>query len=90
MPAKSKSPEAAQRKVWKAELKSLEANRRKVAKDFVSARKEAQAAVIMARKSLNAANASAARLHARHLKLEPAALRNIDRRIAILNGRLGV
>jgi hypothetical protein len=90
MSAKNTSPEAAQRKVWKAEIKQLEANRRKVAKDFSDERKKAQAAVIMARKSLNAANASAARLHARHLKLEPRAVKAIASRIAVLKGRLGL
>lgn len=90
MPAKKTSPEAAQRKVWKAEIKQLEANRRKVAKDFLNERKKAQAAVLAARKALNAANAASARMHARHLKAEPRAVKAIESRIAVLKGRLGL
>lgn len=82
MSAKSKSPEAAQQKLWKAELKTLAANRRKVAKDFDQ---QLKAAI----KLVDDAMAKLTRLEARVAKAKPAALRNIDRRIAILNGRLG-
>jgi hypothetical protein len=90
MPAKSKSPEAAQRKVWKAELKTLEANRRKVAKDALNERKKAQLTVQEAMKALNTAKFAAERIHAKVLKKEGDAVKNIDRRIAILRGRIGL
>jgi hypothetical protein len=97
MPAKSKSPEAAQRKVWKAELKTLESNRRKVLRDFTAAHfaetkkvQEQVRIVQRAQKELDAAIAKRTRLMAKNEKSEKSALRTIDRRIAILRGRIGL
>jgi len=90
MPAKSTSPEAAQHKIWKAELKSLEANRRKVSKDADIERKKARLEVQAAMKALNTAKFRAQRIEAKILKAETAGVKAIDRRIAILRGRLGL
>jgi hypothetical protein len=84
MPAKkSTSPEAAQRKVWSNELKTTEANRRKVAKDYDKERDRLWKAFMAARKKLDAFD----------LKMEtgkPRALAKFDDRIAVLKGRLGL
>ncbi len=97
MPAKSKSPEAAQHKLWKAELKDLKANRHKVVKNFTALHfaackevRQAELAVAKAKKALDAAAVKRGRLMTKNEKAENAALRNFDRRIAILNGRLGL
>jgi hypothetical protein len=83
MSAKSKSPEAAQRKVWKAELKTTEANRRKVARDFDIERDRLWQVFIAARKKLDAYDAKTE-------KAKPRALAKFDSRIAVLRGRLGL
>lgn len=90
MPAKSKSPEAAQRKAWKAELKTLEANRRKVTKDANTERKKARLEVQAAMKAMNTAKFAAQRIEAKVLKKEGDAVKAIDRRINILRGRIGL
>lgn len=82
MPAKSKSPEAAQRKVWSAEIKTLEGNRRKVKRDFDKERDRLWKAFMTARKKLDAYDAKAE-------KALPRALAKFDSRIAVLRGRLG-
>ena len=83
MPAKSKSPEAAQRKVWKAELSTLEKSRRKVDRDFdKEANRLHQIALVAKRKE----NAYCDRMK----KARPRALAKIDSRIAVLRGRLGI
>lgn len=83
MPAKSSSHEAAMQKVWKAEIKSLDSNRRKVTRDFNAARGKLVKASQAAAKKLSAFDKRAA-------KQQPRALSNIDRRVAILNGKLGL
>lgn len=90
MPAKSTSPEAAQRKVWLAELKTLETNRRKVTKDADAARRAARLEVQAAMKALNTARFKSQRIDAKILKAESAGVKAIDRRMAILRGRLGL
>ncbi len=84
MPAKtSLTPEEAQKRVWKSDLKNLEKQRRKVGRDFTAARKPLAKAFQQARRKLDA-------FDAREAKLRPRALSNIDRRIGILKGRIGV
>lgn len=84
MPAKkSLSPEEAQKRVWKSDLKTLEKQRRKVARDFTAARKPLKKAFLQARRKLDA-------FDAREEKLRPRAVANIDRRIGILKGRIGI
>jgi hypothetical protein len=90
MPAKKTSPEAAQRKVWKAEIKQLEANRRKVAKDFKTERDKAAKASFHAQKVADKLYADFIRIRGRHQKAEPRALKSFDSRIAVLKGRLGL
>ena len=89
MPSKPTSPEAAQRKTWQSEIRSLEKSARKIAGDFAKARTAALRPVIDARKALTAAERKATREIDRLHKREPAALKAVDRRIAILRGRLG-
>lgn len=83
MPAKPLSPEAAQKRVWAAELKTITQNRRKVVRDIAKARKASA-------KDLLAAQRKDTALRQRLLKWEPLQLKSIDRRIGILNGRLGL
>lgn len=83
MSAKSKSHEAAQRKVWKAELKAIDANRRKVLRDFDSARRP------LAKAARDAASKLAA-FDKRASRQKPRVLTNIERRRGILVGKLGL
>lgn len=90
MPAKSKSPEAAQRKVWKAEIKTLEANRRKVEKDYRVEIKKSLTAIRLTKKAHTDSQEALSRLVARQEKMQPRVYGPIDRRIALLKGRLGL
>ena len=83
MPSKSKSPEAAQRKVWKAELTTLERNRRKVERDFDKERHRLHQAAIAAKRKEEDFCRKAE-------KSQPRALAKFDSRIAVLKGRLGL
>ncbi len=83
MPAKSKSPEAAQRKVWTQELSTLDKARRKVTRDHERAR-------TVLEKAVNAAKAKLAAFDKRAAKAFPRATSNIDSRAAVLRGRLGL
>ena len=83
MPAKSTSPEAAQQRVWKAEIKDLEKRRRLVCRDFRVELTRLHKANLAARRAL-------AKYEMRLEKLRPRALAEIQRRIAFLTGRIGV
>lgn len=87
MPAKKTetppSHDAAQKRVWKQDLKQLESMRRKVGRDFDAARKPLYKAFLAARRKLDA-------LDKREEKLRPRAIAKIDRRIGIVKGRLGI
>lgn len=87
MPAKksesSPTHDAAQKRVWKADLKTLESMRRKVGRDFAAARKPLEKAFLAARRKLVA-------FEKREEKLRPRAVAKIDRRIGIVKGRLGI
>lgn len=83
MPAKTTSPYAEQQKLWKLEIKTLESNRRKVARDFNSARTALVKAAQAAAKKLTAFDKRAA-------KQQPRALSQIERRLGFLRGRLGI
>jgi len=84
MPArKSTSPEAAQRKAWKAELKQLDAAGQRVADDFVREQKRLYADLKKAEKAVAIFERTCAKRYA-------AARRKIDTRLAILRGRLGL
>lgn len=82
MPAKSSSPEAAQNKLRRLEIRKLEQQRRKVRADFRNEQKRLIAACESANKALN-------RFMVRVEKQLPKEEADIDRRIDILNGRLG-
>lgn len=88
MPAKSKSPEAAQRKVWKAEIRAHEVAAGKLNKDFDAEQKALRKAIEKAEKALGTANSKYTRFVARRSKLLPARLREIETRIAVLRGRI--
>lgn len=83
MPAKSTSPEAAQRKVWKAERNALGRAYSKVLQDA----NKAQSA---ATKKFMAAKREYEKAIKRIDREVPKATGKIERRIAILDGRLGV
>ncbi len=82
MPRKSTSPEAAQKQVWKAELKDLTRNRKKILGDGHKARIAAVARLRIAEREYSNAVAKIDRE-------VPKATKSIDRRIAILEGRIG-
>lgn len=77
MSAKSKSPDAAQRKVWKAELKQLDAAHRKISADFLREQKRLNAEILKAEKNFAAFNRRAG-------KARLAACSKIDSRRAVL------
>jgi hypothetical protein len=83
MPAKTTSPEAAQRKIWKAEIKTHQKAASKVKADFRNEQKRLIATCEAANKALD-------KFMARAEKQMPKQLSSIDSRIAILKGRLGV
>lgn len=83
MPAKSLSPEAAQQRVWKAEVKDLQKRRRKVDRDF-------KRELTRLRKAELAALRARVKYELRVDRLRPRAINDIDRRIGILNGRIGI
>lgn len=83
MPAKSNSPEAAQRKVWKEELKTQQAAWRKICKDFRDEQKRLIAAS-------EAAHREVLKFQKRAEKQMPRALGKIESRVAVLRGRLGL
>jgi len=81
--SKSKTPEAAQKKVWKAERKALVRAYGKILNDANKAMKAAS-------KKLKAAQREYEREMRRIDRDVPKATDKIERRIAILDGRLGV
>lgn len=83
MPAKSSSPEAAQNKLRKIEIRTLEQQRRKVRSDFRNEQKRLIAACESANKALN-------RFMVRCEKQLPKEEAAIDRRIGIVQGRMGI
>lgn len=83
MPAKNISPEAAQRKLWAAEIKTHEKAARKVKADFSHEQKRLIA-------ESTAADKACKKFMIRAEKQLPKQLAAIESRIAILKGRLGV
>lgn len=79
MPAKSKSPEAAQKKVWKAELRDHKRGIAKIKKDHAIEKKRILREISMLELKRH-----------RMAKIVERELANTVRRIAILEGRLGV
>ena len=75
------SPESAQRKVWKLEIRDLEASKRKVTKDWKAEDK----------RLLKEAEDAVGR-HNKHrtLRSHEKFNKDVDRRIEILKGRLGI
>ncbi len=89
MPArKSASPEAAQKKVWSAEIKQQEAAAKKLNKDFDTEQRALRKCIANAEKVLGKANRNYTRFVARRSKVLPASLREIETRIAVLRGRI--
>jgi len=88
MPAKSTSPEAAQRKLWKLEIRDLEKAGNKIQKDFRAARMAATKEYDRISKIETKALMKFSRTINRLEKAEPAALKKINARIAQLKGRI--
>ena len=88
MSAKSKTHDAAQKKVLKHEAKTLEARLRQVAADFQGEQKQRVAAVAKAEKALAAEQAKYTRFIARREKVLPKSIKAIETRLAIVRGRL--
>ena len=83
MTRKSASPEAAQKRVWKAEMHALGRIYRKILSDATKARKQAG-------RELRAAHRKYDALIKRINKSVPRECSSIERRVAILQGRIGV
>lgn len=83
MKTKPKSHDAAQRKLWKAELKQLHAAGRKVAQDYAAELKRLEGEVSKAKRKLD-------QFRARAEKQTGRAFDKIDARAAVLRGRLGL
>lgn len=90
MPNKTVSPEAAQQKVWKNEIKTIEKNLRKMNRDKV-------AEFIRSKRHCAEAEKAAIAIRRKHLAYANKLSRSYDReaaqvlrRIAILKGRLGL
>ena len=83
MPAKSLSPEAAQKRVWKQEMKTLGRNYRKILSDALKSRKAAA-------RDVRTAQRKYAAIVKRIDTQVPRATAAIERRVAILEGRIGV
>ncbi len=81
MPAKTTSPEAEQKKLWKAEARNLEKTRSKIRRDF---RVEQKRLI----KASEAAHQAVTKFMARAEKQLPKLEADIDRRLGILNGRI--
>ena len=88
MSAKSKTHDAAQKKGWKQEAKTLEARLRQVAKDFQAEQKQRVAAIAKAEKTLAAEQAKYTRFIARREKVLPKSIKAIETRLAIVRGRI--
>lgn len=83
MSTKSPSPEAAQKRVWKHEMKTLGRSYRKILSDALKARKSAE-------RDLRAAHRKYDAIVKRLASQVPRATSAIERRVAILEGRIGI
>jgi hypothetical protein len=88
MSAKSKTHDAAQKKMLRQEARTLEARLRQVSKDFQAEQKHRVAAVAKAEKNLAAEQAKYTRFIARREKVLPKSTKAIETRLAIVRGRL--
>lgn len=83
MPAKSTSPQAAQIKVWKAEIRTHEKAARQIKSQFRNEQKKLIAKSVAAHKAVE-------KFQQRAEKQMPKLLGDIESRIAILKGRIGI
>jgi hypothetical protein len=90
MSAKSTSPEAAQRKVWKAEIQDHRKALAKVCKDFDAEERRLGRELTKAMKARIDAAQKLDRYQQSRAKKEPRAVAAINRRIAILERRMGI
>lgn len=90
MPAKSSSPEAAQKRVWKAELRTHQKNRQSMLRDFKKAHRLSEKECAQAIRSAQIAKAKHRKDLIRLGKSEARETAAIDKRIAILKGRIGI
>ncbi len=90
MPAKSTSPEAAQKKVWLAELRDHKKAAAKVTKDFNAEDRRLAREVSKHRKALRTAINQISKYRKFRPAKESRATRSIETRCAFLRGRLGI
>lgn len=88
MSAKSKTHDAAQKKLWKADIKTLKSAASKITRDFDLETRRRIAAVDKAERALRKEQSALNRFLASRDKKLPASLKSIETRIAILSGRL--
>lgn len=84
MSAKSTSHEAAQKRVWKAEIKNLRAERRQTLSGFNARTKRIDAEILQHEKAIKKLCNEGASLGDTAIK----GVEDLDRRIAILQGRI--
>ena len=88
MPTKSKNHEAAQKKVWKAELKQHTQALNKVNRDFEAEQRVRNKALRDAQKALATEERKFAAFTARRSKVLPATVKELETRMAVLRGRI--
>lgn len=88
MPAKATSHEAAQKRIWKAEMKQYGTLLKKTLSDAARAEREAKREVAAAQKKLTASHKKYTATMKRIDKAVPLATADITRRISILEGRI--
>lgn len=90
MPKTAPSPEAAQRKLWKQELKHLEAQRRKFSQEARSEANKHVAVLVKAKRETLALEKHTNRQLASIDRKLARGTKDFDSRIAVLKGRLGI
>jgi hypothetical protein len=85
---KSKSHEAAQKKLWKADIKALRATATKIGRDFEAEHRQRLASLNKAERLHAAEQRKYHAFLARRDKKLPASLKDIHTRISILRGRI--
>lgn len=85
---KSKSHEAAQKKLWRVEIRDCERAIKKLDRDFATEKRQRTAALVKAEKALAAEQKRFQRFATRMEKILPRSTQNLQTRIAILRGRI--
>lgn len=90
MTPKTKSPEAAQKKVWKAEIRDHQKAAAKVIKDFDAEERRLHSETKKAYRTYRALEVKLSKFRRGREIKQPRSLAAIERRIGILKGRLGI